>query len=122
MNGVIDPFIIDYKFFHEIDGWYTLGNKFNKPRFRYDITVFNNWLFLIRWPTRVTGFYETLVKYQEERNNFPRIERYGLEISQQVNLDERSFFGNNAVWEYFSDQKDSLQKISTKINFYAISF
>ena len=88
--------------------------KFNKPRFRYDITVFNNWLFLIRWPTKVTGFYEALVNYQEERNNFPRIERYGLEISQQVNLDERSFFGNNAVWEYFSDQEDSLQKLQQR--------
>ena len=88
--------------------------KFNKPRFRYDITVFNNWLLLIRWPTKVTGFYETLVNYQEERNNFPRIERYGLEISQQVNLDERSFFGNNAVWEYFSDQEDSLQKLQQR--------
>ena len=83
-------------------------------RFTEIFSLFNNWLLLIRWPTKVTGFYEALVNYQEERNNFPRIERYGLEISQQVNLDERSFFGNNAVWEYFSDQEDSLQKLQQR--------
>ena len=88
--------------------------KFNKPRFRYDISLFNNWLLLIRWPTRVTGFYETLVNYQEENKSFPRIERYGVEISQQVKLDERSFFENNEVWEYFSDQEDSIRNLQQR--------
>ena len=54
------------------------------------------------------------INYQEENKSFPRIERYGVEISQQVKLDERSFFENNEVWEYFSDQEDSIRNLQQR--------
>ena len=86
--------------------------QFRIPRLRYDISLFNNWLFLVRWPTRIMGFYETFINYQEE--NIDLIERFGMELSQQVKLDERSFFGNNAVWESFSDQEDSIENLQQR--------
>ena len=76
--------------------------NFTLPRLRYDIG-FDKWILGIRWPTKVSSFYETLINYDQE--NIDQVERYGLELSQIIMLDERSYFQNITVWENFSDNK-----------------
>ncbi len=75
--------------------------NFTLPRLRYDIGIDTNWILGIRWPTKISSFYETLINYDQE--NIDQVERYGLEMSQMIMLDERSYFQNITVWENFSD-------------------
>ena len=75
--------------------------NFNLPRLRYDIGFDTNWIFGIRWPTKLNSFYETLINYDQE--NIDRVERYGLEMLQIIMFDNRSYFQNITVWENFSD-------------------
>ena len=77
-------------------------SKISIPRLRYDISLDNNWIIGLRWPSKITGFYETLIDYQEE--SIDRVERYGLEIVQKIKFKGRSYFKNDAVWENFSDR------------------
>ena len=79
--------------------------NFNLPRLRYDIGFDTNWIFGIRWPTKLNSFYETLIKYDQE--NIDRVERYGLEMLQRIMFDNRSYFQNITVWENFSDNNVS---------------
>ena len=79
--------------------------NFNLPRLRYDIGFDTNWIFGIRWPTKLNSFYETLINYDEE--NIDRVERYGLEMLQIIMFDNRSYFQNITVWENFSDNNVS---------------
>ncbi len=75
--------------------------NFNLPRLRYDLGFDTNWILGIRWPTKISSFYETLINYDQE--NIDQVERYGLEMSQMIMFDERSYFQNITVWENFSD-------------------
>ncbi len=84
--------------------------NFNLPRLRYDIGFDTNWILGIRWPTKVSSFYETLINYDQE--NIDQVERYGLEMSQLIMLDERSYFQNITVWENFSDNNTNENLIS----------
>ena len=84
--------------------------NFTLPRLRYDIGFDTNWILGIRWPTKVSSFYETLINYDQE--NIDQVERYGLEMSQMIMLDERSYFQNITVWENFSDNNTDDNLIS----------
>ena len=84
--------------------------NFTLPRLRYDIGFDTNWILGIRWPTKVSSFYETLINYDQE--NIDQVERYGLEMSQMIMLDERSYFQNITVWENFSDNNTNDNFIS----------
>ena len=75
--------------------------NFTLPRLRYDIGFDTNWILGIRWPTKISSFYETLINYDQE--NIDQVERYGLEVSQIIFFDERSYIQNITVWENFSD-------------------
>ena len=86
--------------------------NFTLPRLRYDIGFDTNWILGIRWPTKISSFYETLINYDQE--TIDQVERYGLEMSQSTMLKERSFIQNVTVWEYFSDNK--IENYSTTIN------
>ena len=86
--------------------------NFTLPRLRYDIGFDTNLILGIRWPTKISSFYETLINYDQE--TIDQVERYGLEISQSTMLKERSFIQNVTVWEYFSDNK--IENYSTTIN------
>ena len=77
--------------------------NFTLPRLRYDIGFDTNWILGIRWPTKISSFYETLINYDQE--TIDQVERYGLEMSQSTMFDERSYIQNVTVWEYFSDNK-----------------
>ncbi len=84
--------------------------NFTLPRLRYDIGIDTNWILGIRWPTKLSSFYETLINYDQE--NIDQVERYGLEMSQMIMLDERSYFQNITVWENFSDNNTDDNLIS----------
>ena len=86
--------------------------NFTLPRLRYDIGFDTNWILGIRWPTKISSFYETLINYDQE--TIDKVERYGLEMSQSTMFDERSYIQNVTVWEYFSDNK--IENNSTTIN------
>ena len=75
--------------------------NFNLPRLRYDIGFDTNWILGVRWPTKISSFYETLINYDQE--TIDQVERYGLEMSQRIMIDERSYLQNVTVWENFSD-------------------
>ena len=77
--------------------------NFNLPRLRYDIGFDSNWILGIRWPTKISSFYETLINYDQE--TIDQVERFGLEMSQSTSFDDRSYIQNVTVWEYFSDNK-----------------
>ena len=86
--------------------------NFTLPRLRYDIGFDTNWILGIRWPTKISSFYETLINYDQE--TIDQVERYGLEMSQSTMFDERSYIQNVTVWEYFSDNK--IENNNTTIN------
>ena len=88
--------------------------NFNLPRLRYDIGFDTNWIFGIRWPTKLNSFYETLINYDQE--NIDRVERYGLEMLQIIMFDNRSYFQNITVWENFSDNNVSTLDSTGLIN------
>ena len=88
--------------------------NFNLPRLRYDIGFDTNWIFGIRWPTKLNSFYETLINYDQE--NIDRVERYGLEMLQIIMFDNRSYFQNITVWENFSDNNVSTLDSAGLIN------
>ena len=73
-----------------------------------------NWIFGIRWPTKLNSFYETLINYDQE--NIDRVERYGLEMLQIIMFDNRSYFQNITVWENFSDNNVSTLDSTGLIN------
>ena len=88
--------------------------NFNLPRLRYDIGFDTNWIFGIRWPTKLNSFYETLINYDQE--NIDRVERYGLEMLQRIMFDNRSYLQNITVWENFSDNNVSTLDSAGLIN------
>jgi len=88
--------------------------NFNLPRLRYDIGFDTNWIFGIRWPTKLNSFYETLINYDQE--NIDRVERYGLEMLQRIMFDDRSYIQNITVWENFSDNNVSTLDSTGLIN------
>ena len=88
--------------------------NFNLPRLRYDIGFDTNWIFGIRWPTKLNTFYETLIKYDQE--NIDRVERYGLEMLQRIMFDNRSYFQNITVWENFSDNNVNMLDSTGLVN------
>ena len=86
--------------------------NFTLPRLRYDIGFDTNWILGIRWPTKISSFYETLINYDKE--TIDQVERYVLEMSQSTMFEYRSYIQNVTVWEYFSDNK--IENNSTTIN------
>ena len=86
--------------------------NFTLPRLRYDIGFDTNWILGIRWRTKISSFYETLINYDKE--TIDQVERYVLEMSQSTMFEYRSYIQNVTVWEYFSDNK--IENNSTTIN------
>jgi len=78
--------------------------EFVRPRIRFDISLSTNWVFNIRFPSRLTSYYETFIKYKD---SIETIDRYGVNLTQKFQFFERSFFETNAVWEYFSDNYEN---------------
>ncbi len=98
--------------------------EFIIPRIRYDINLSSNWFFGIRFPTKITGYYETFFTKNEQKNSvipINTIERLGINLSQHVNFYNRSYFETKSILESFSDASgndDRIEQraISLKIN------
>ena len=91
--------------------------EFVLPRIRYDISFGSNWFFGIRFPSKLTGYFETFIEYKEK---IETIKRYGIDLSQQFKFENRSYFETNTVLESFSDQSEfnsNIQQRSFRIKF-----
>ena len=97
--------------------------EFIVPRIRYDVTLSSNWFFGIRFPTKITGYYETFFKKNDQNNSvipINSIERRGINLSQHLSFD-RSYFETKSILESFSDDSDEndnveQRAVSLKIN------
>ena len=100
--------------------------EFVIPRIRYDITLSSNWFLKIRFPTKITGYYETYFIKDQNNSVIPvnRIERRGINLSQHVRFGNRSYFETKSILESFSDDSGESRKnenveqraISIKLN------
>ena len=95
-----------------------MEEQFVLPRLRFDVSFASSWFMGIRFPSKLTGFYETFIEYKDQ---IETIERFGLNLLQHVRFDKRSFFETKSIWESFSDRsgsKDNIEKrsIAFKIN------
>jgi outer membrane protein assembly factor BamA len=95
-----------------------MEEQFVLPRLRYDVSFASSWFMGIRFPSKLTGFYESFIEYKDKIKS---IERFGIKLSQYVRFDKRSYFETNSVWESFSDQSELQNNIeqrsfSLKIN------
>ena len=81
------------------------------PRIRYDLSLASNWFFGIRFPTKITGYYETFIEYKDQ---IETIERLGVNLSQRIQFESRSYFETKSVWESFSDQSVSNENIEQR--------
>lgn len=85
--------------------------EFVVPRIRYDISFASNWFFGVRFPSKLTGYYETFIDYKDE---IETIERYGINLAQHFRFDKRSYIETKTNWESFSDQSESEKNIEQR--------
>lgn len=88
------------------------------PRIRYDTSLSGNWFLGIRFPTMITGYYERFILYNTNKYEGD-INRFGADMSQRIEFQQRSFVEIRAVWESFSDKtakKVEEKSISLKMN------
>ena len=86
--------------------------EFIRPRIRYDISLSTNWVFNIRFPSRLTSYYETFIEYKDSTRT---IERYGIKLTQNFRFSGRSYFQTNSVWESFSDNSDKIGRSVARV-------
>ena len=88
-----------------------MEEQFVLPRLRFDVSFASSWFMGIRFPSKLTGFYETFIEYKDQ---IETIERFGLNLLQHVRFDKRSFFETKSVWESFSDRSESKDNIEQR--------
>ena len=88
-----------------------MEEQFVLPRLRYDVSFASTWFMGIRFPSKLTGFYESFIEYKDK---IKTIERFGLNLSQLIRFDKRSFFETKSVWESFSDQSATMKNIEQR--------
>ena len=88
-----------------------MEEQFVLPRLRFDVSFASSWFMGIRFPSKLTGFYETFIEYKDQ---IETIERFGLNLLQRVRLGNRSFFETKSVWESFSDRSESKDNIEQR--------
>ena len=88
-----------------------MEEQFVLPRLRFDVSFASSWFMGIRFPSKLTGFYETFIEYKDK---IETIERFGLNLSQLIRFDKRSFFETKSEWESFSDQSASKDNIEQR--------
>tara|TARA_S200000501_G_scaffold190210_1_gene179073 strand:- start:58696 stop:60489 length:1794 start_codon:yes stop_codon:yes gene_type:complete len=86
--------------------------EFIRPRIRYDISLSKNWIFNIRFPSRLTSYYETFIEYKDSART---IERYGVQLTQNFRFSGRSYLQTNSVWESFSDNSDKIGRSVARV-------
>ena len=83
-----------------------METDFVTPRIRYDASFSSNWFFNIRIPTTITGYFERFIIYEDQKYN-KSIDRFGANLVQRFQLQNRSFIDNKIVWEEFSDKSET---------------
>ena len=92
--------------------------EFVAPRLRFDMSIATNWILDIRFPTKVIGYYEKFIIYDNQQYQ-GSINRFGANLAQRVNFFGRSYFESRSRWENFGDaSEDNIveRSISFKIN------
>ena len=91
---------------------------FVAPRLRYDVSLSSNWFLGIRFPTKIVGYYERFIIYEEQKYQ-ESIDRFGTDLTQRFRLKGRSYIETKSLWEYFADaSEDNIQErsVSLKLN------
>ena len=91
---------------------------FVAPRLRYDVSLSSNWFLGIRFPTKIVGYYERFIIYEEQKYQ-ASIDRFGTDLTQRFRLKGRSYVETKSLWEYFADaSEDNIQErsVSLKLN------
>ena len=91
---------------------------FVAPRLRYDVSLSSNWFLGIRFPTKIVGYYERFIIYEEQKYQ-ESIDRFGTNLTQRFRLKGRSYVETKSLWEYFADaSEDNIQErsVSLKLN------
>ena len=91
---------------------------FVSPRLRYDVSLSSNWFLGIRFPTKIVGYYERFIIYEEQKYQ-ESIDRFGTNLTQRFRLKGRSYVETKSLWEYFADaSEDNIQErsVSLKLN------
>ena len=91
---------------------------FVAPRLRYDVSLSSNWFLGIRFPTKIVGYYERFIIYEEQKYQ-ESINRFGTDLTQRFRLKGRSYVETKSLWEYFADaSEDNIQErsVSLKLN------
>jgi|TARA_B100001996_G_scaffold213898_1_gene164285 outer membrane protein insertion porin family len=71
------------------------------PRFTFDMLLSNQWIFGLRIPSELKGFFQSFRNYNQNEG----IYRYGFQLANILRLDERSYIRAILRWELFDDNK-----------------
>ena len=71
------------------------------PRFNFDMLLSNQWVFGLRIPSELKGFFQSFRNYNQNDG----IYRYGFQLANILRLDDRSYIRAILRWELFDDNK-----------------
>ncbi len=83
------------------------------PRVKMDVNLENQWIFNLRFPTKVQMLYELYKKYGSNENPF--IQRYGFNWSSVNRVTETSFIELGIRWEKFDQQDGEAEDVEQRM-------
>ena len=78
-----------------------LETGYQFPRATVDVLFSNQWILGMRIPTELSGFFQSFRNYEQDDG----IYRYGFQLANILQLDERSYIKTILRWELFDDKK-----------------
>ena len=78
-----------------------LETGYQFPRATVDVLFSNQWILGLRIPTEMSGFFQSFRNYEQDDG----IYRYGFQLANILQLDERSYIRTILRWELFDDKK-----------------
>jgi len=80
---------------------FPLETGYQFPRATVDVLFSNQWILGLRIPTEMSGFFQSFRNYEQNDG----IYRYGFQLANILQLDERSYIRTILRWELFDDKK-----------------
>jgi outer membrane protein assembly factor BamA len=80
---------------------FPLETGYQFPRSTVDVLFSNQWILGLRIPTEMSGFFQSFRNYEQDDG----IYRYGFQLANILQLDERSYIRTILRWELFDDKK-----------------
>ena len=80
---------------------FPLETGYQFPRATVDVLFSNQWILGLRIPTEMSGFFQSFRNYEQDDG----IYRYGFQLANILQLDERSYIRTILRWELFDDKK-----------------